>query len=65
MIPIYKAKGKALKCGSYRGVKFLDHVMKVLERVIGVWVRNRAGIDDNDMQFGFRPGRDNGCHFCC
>ena len=33
----------------------LDHVMKILERVIEVRVRNRAGIDD--MQFGFRPGK--------
>src|SRR5678815_3540652 len=55
MVPVYKGKGDALECGSYRGVKLLDHVMKVLERVIEVRVRNRAGIDD--MQFGFRPGK--------
>jgi hypothetical protein len=55
MVNVYKGKGNALECGSYRGIKLLDHVMKVLERVIEVRVRNRAGIDD--MQFGFRPGR--------
>ena len=40
MVPVYKGKGDALECGSYRGVKLLDHVMKVLERVIEVRVRN-------------------------
>ena len=35
----------------------LDHVMKVLERVIEVKVRNRAGIDDMQL-VSFRPGRD-------
>ena len=30
----YKGKGNALECGSYRGIKLLDQVMKVLERVI-------------------------------
>ena len=30
----YKGKGDALACGSYRGIKLLEHAMKVLERVI-------------------------------
>ena len=34
MISVYKGKGDALKCGSYRGIKLLDQVMKVFERVI-------------------------------
>ena len=55
MIPVYKGKGDALECGSYRGIKLLDHVMKVLERVLEARVRRRVNIDD--MQFGFRPGR--------
>lgn len=33
MVNVYKGKGDALECGSYRGIKLLDHVMKVLERV--------------------------------
>ena len=36
MVPVCKEKRDALECGSYRGVKLLDHVMKVLERVIEV-----------------------------
>ena len=31
---MYKGKGDALECGSYRGIKLLDQVMKVMERVI-------------------------------
>ena len=34
MISVYKGKGDALECGSYRGIKLLDRVMKVFERVI-------------------------------
>ena len=34
LIPVYKGKGDVLECGSYRGIKLLDHVMKVFERVI-------------------------------
>ena len=55
MVNVYKGKGDALECGSYRGIKLLDHVMKVLERVIEKKVRNKVVI--SDMQFGFRPGK--------
>ena len=48
-------KGDALECGSYRGIKLLDQVMKVMERVIEKRVRSIVLIDE--MQFGFRPGR--------
>ena len=34
IVKVYKGKGDALERGSYRGIKLLDHVMKVLERVI-------------------------------
>ena len=34
MVNVYKGKVSALDCGSYRGIKLLDHVMKVFERVI-------------------------------
>jgi len=55
MVTEYKGKGDALECGSYRGIKLLDHVMKVLERVIKKRVRSKVSI--NDTQFGFRSGR--------
>lgn len=44
-----------MECGSYRGIKLTDHVMKVLERVVEQRIRNIVDLDD--MQFGFRPGR--------
>lgn len=55
MVSVYKGKGNALECGSYRGIKLLDQVHKILERVIEARIRNRVNLDE--MQFGFRPGR--------
>ena len=54
-IYVYKGKGDALECGSYRGIKLLDQVMKILERVLEKRIRDRVTLDE--MQFGFRPGR--------
>src|SRR5207244_8884791 len=55
MISIYKGKGDAMECGSYRGIKLLEHAMKVFERVTEARVRDRVKIDN--MQFGFSPGK--------
>jgi hypothetical protein len=44
-----------MECGSYRGIKLLEHAMKVFERVIESRVRSRVEIDD--MQFGFSAGK--------
>ena len=52
---MYKGKGDAFDCVSFRGIKLLDQVMKVFERVIERKMRNLVSLDD--MQFGFRPGR--------
>ena len=41
--------------GNYRGLKLLDHVLKVIERVVEKIMREQVDIDD--MQFGFMPGR--------
>ena len=35
----------------------INHVMKILERVIEKRVRSKESINDNIMQFGFRPGK--------
>jgi hypothetical protein len=53
MVNVYKGKGDALECGSYRGIKLLDQVMKVLERVVEARIRERVKVDG--MQFGFTP----------
>ena len=40
---------------NYRGLKLLDHVMEILERVFEKVIQRRVSIDD--MQFGFMPGK--------
>ena len=32
MVNVYKGKDDALTCGSYTGIKLLEHAMKVLKR---------------------------------
>ena len=55
LVPLYKGKGDVRECGSYRGVKLLEHGMKVIERVIER--RLRSTIEINEMQCGFMPGK--------
>ena len=31
VLPYYKDKGDPMECGSYRGIKLLEHAMKVIE----------------------------------
>jgi len=33
VLPFYKGKGDPVECGSYRGIKLLEHAMKVVERI--------------------------------
>ena len=55
IINVYKGKGDAMERGNYRGLKLLDHVLKVVERVVEKIIREQVNI--NDMQFGFMPGK--------
>ena len=34
VVPVFKGKGDTMSCGSYRGVKLLEHAMKIVERVL-------------------------------
>ena len=54
LVATYKGKGDVLECGSSRGIKLLEHGMKVSERVLERRLRQAVEIDK--MQFGFRPG---------
>ena len=34
--PIFKKKGDILECGNYRGIKLLEHGLKILERIFDI-----------------------------
>ena len=34
LVPIFKGKGDVKNCNTYRGVKLLEHTMKIVERVL-------------------------------
>ena len=55
LIPIYKNKGDAQCCGNYRGIKLMNHTMKVWERIIETRLRDRVEI--SKQQYGFMPGK--------
>jgi len=56
VLPIYKRKGDRMECGSYRGIKLLEHAMKVVEMIFEDRIRQQIDIDD--MQFGFMKGKE-------
>jgi len=55
VLPIYKVKGDPKECGSYRGIKLLEHAMKVVERMCENRVRQDFDIDD--VHFGLIKGK--------
>ena len=55
VLPNYKRKGDPMECGSYRGIKLLEHAMKVVEKIFEHRIRQQIEIDD--MQFGFMKGK--------
>ena len=55
LLSLFKGKGTATERGNYRGLKLIEHPLKVLERVVEVMIRDIVDLDS--MQFGFRPGR--------
>jgi len=44
-----------MECRSYRGIKLLEHAMKVVERIFENIIQQQ--IDKGDMQFGFMKGK--------
>ena len=55
VLPIYKGKGDPMECGSFRGIKLLEHATKVVERIFEDRIQQQIDIDD--MQFGFMKGK--------
>ena len=45
-----------MECGSYRGIKLLEHAMKVVEKISEHRIRQQFEIDD--MQLGFMKGKE-------
>jgi len=54
IIPIYKGKGEPVECGSYMGIKLLEHAMKVVERIFEHRIQQQ--IEADNMEFGFVKG---------
>jgi len=55
VVPIFKRKGDAMSCDAYRGVKLLEHGMKIVEKVLERRLQSMVKVDE--MQFGFMPGK--------
>ena len=55
IISLYKGKGEVLDRGNYQGLKLTEHILKVMEHIIGDFIQNIVNIDN--MQFGFMPRR--------
>ena len=49
-IPIYKGKGDALSCGKYRGVRLLEHGMKLWEKMLEERLRRIVNIDECQLR---------------
>ena len=58
VLPIYKGKGDPMECGSYRGIKLLEHAMKVVERIFKHRIRQQIEIDDMQFRFMWRCQRN-------
>ena len=55
VLPIHKGKGDPMECGSYRGIKLLEHAIKVVERIFECRIRQQ--VETDDPQFGFMKGK--------
>ena len=59
VVPTFEEKGNVIDCGTNRGVKLLEHAMKILETVLENRIRGLVTI--YDTQFGFMPGKGTTC----
>ena len=44
-----------MSCGAYRGVKLLEHAIKIVEKVEERTMRHMVKVEE--MQIGFMPGK--------
>ena len=57
IVLIWKGKGDVQDPGKYRGITFLSHLMKVLERILDGRIRNSVEMEIGEEQQKFRKGR--------
>ena len=50
LVAIFMGKGNVKNCNTYKGVKLLEHAMKIVERALEKRIRELVSI--NAMQFG-------------
>ena len=55
VLPIYKGKRDPMECGSYRGIKLLEHAMTGIIKIFEHRICQQ--IETDDMQFGFMKGK--------
>ena len=55
LVPIFKNKGDAQSCTNYRGIKLINHSLKIWERVIEARLRRMVTI--SEQQYGFMPSK--------
>ena len=55
VVPVFKGKGDAMNCMTYRRVKLLEHAMKIVEKVLERRLQHMVKVDE--MHFGFMPGK--------
>uniref|UniRef100_A0A183GWI8 Reverse transcriptase domain-containing protein n=1 Tax=Heligmosomoides polygyrus TaxID=6339 RepID=A0A183GWI8_HELPZ len=55
IVPIFKQKGDASECSSFRGIKLISHTMKIYERLVDSRLREMVHI--SQLQRGFMPER--------
>ena len=61
IVPILKGKGDVMSCGSYRGVKLLEHAIKIVERVLERRIRTLDNL--NEMQEEYQK-KDKKLYMC-
>ena len=57
IVPTWKRKGDVQDPGKYRGITFLNHIIKLLERILNVRIRKKVEQELGGEQQGFRKGR--------
>ena len=55
LVPIFKEKGDVRNCNAYKGVKLLEHAIKIVKTVLERRIREIVNVDG--MHFDFMPGK--------